>query len=107
MDAKQAGLRRLAPAMAGSDPASVLAWMLSVIPFLVVPPALAILIVLFTNRPDPEQKRWLYTVAAINICLSLYLWSWIGDYFIVMRASIADWLWSIWLPHSNPTGVQA
>ncbi|MDX8524768.1 hypothetical protein RFM68_09625 [Mesorhizobium sp. MSK_1335] len=106
MDAKQAGLKRLAPILTRADPVSISAWMLSVIPFLVVPPALAILLVVFAGKPDQEQRRRLYAVAAINICLSLYLWSWVGDHFIAIRESIADWLWSVGSPNTSPGAIR-
>ncbi|ADV14642.1 hypothetical protein Mesau_05594 [Mesorhizobium australicum WSM2073] len=83
----------------------MLAWVLSIIPFLVVPPTLAILVALYTNKSDNEQRRWLYAVAALNICLSLYFWSWAGDYVMDTRLSILDWLWSVWAPHPRAPSV--
>lgn len=106
-DAKQAGLKRLSPILASirSDPVSMLAWVLSIIPFLVVPPTLAILLALYTNKSHNEQRRWLYAVAALNICLSLYFWSWAGDYVTNTRLSILDWLWSVWAPHPRVPSI--
>lgn len=103
-DAKQAGLRKLSPILVSirSEPLSMLAWVLGIVPLLVVPPTLAILVALYSGKPDDEQRRWLYIVAAINICLSLYFWSWAGDHIASTRASVFDWLWSVWMPQPKP-----
>jgi predicted RNA-binding Zn-ribbon protein involved in translation (DUF1610 family) len=106
-EVRDASLRKLAPILASirTEPVSVLAWVLGIIPFLVMPPALAIVVVLYSGKPKGDQRRWLYTVAVVNILLSLYFWSWAGDYLIELRASFFDWLSPPWMPQPKPHGL--
>jgi len=80
-------------------PVPFLVWTLSVMPLLVVSPMLAIAIAAYTNEPEGEQRRWIYTIAAVNIAASLLFWWWAGNELLQQFSALITWLQSS--PPSN------
>ena len=67
------------------------AWCLALVPFFVVPPLLACVLVL-SGRGRKASSTTILTVAAVNIVLSLYFWAEAREYLFEVFADIAGWL---------------
>ncbi|WP_370877184.1 zinc-ribbon domain-containing protein [Kaistia dalseonensis] len=104
-DLKTASLRKAWPGFGAirSDPVPILVWFLSVIPLLVVSPILAVAIAAYAGEPQGEQRRWVYTLALVNILVSLLFWWWAGNQIADHLGSFMNWLQSV--PNSKGSGL--